>query len=263
MLPNKNLGQHWLDDQATLDAICDLAEIAQGDTVLEIGPGLGSLTSRLLKTTAASVIAIELDLELAAGLEQRLGSDRRFKLIMGDIRSFNLNDLPTNYRLVANIPYYLSSYLIRLISESANPPSKAVLLVQKEVAERLAAAPGQLSLLGLMAQLYWRVELGPVVRASMFNPPPKVDSQVVILSKRENLVIPAAIKKLLLRIIKIAFAQKRKTLVNSLSAGLGLTKDQVSQILDSCGLNTTARPQELSIEEWIALCQVLVKAHSL
>jgi 16S rRNA (adenine1518-N6/adenine1519-N6)-dimethyltransferase len=175
--PKKSLGQHWLRDQAALAEMCDAAEIVANDTVLEIGPGLGTLTE-LLTSRAKSVIAVEFDETLAQALPgvvpaENLVSEHQ------DILRFDLTTLPENYKIVANIPYYLTSNLIRMISESINPPQLAVLLIQKEVAERVVAAPGQMSLLSVSAQFYWESSAGRVVEAELFDPPPKVDSQIL------------------------------------------------------------------------------------
>src|SRR5437868_3417033 len=149
--PNKALGQHWLKDEATLEAICEAADLKAADTVLEIGPGLGDLTRQLIKH-ARSVIAVEVDHKLATDLETTLKAGN-LQVVQSDILKFDLTQMPPDYKVVANIPYYLTSNLIRVLSESTNPPTAMVLLVQKEVAERIAAEPGQMSLLGLSTQL--------------------------------------------------------------------------------------------------------------
>jgi 16S rRNA (adenine1518-N6/adenine1519-N6)-dimethyltransferase len=154
MQAKKSLGQHWLKDEASLTAICDAAELTQTDTVLEIGPGQGSLTSQLVRR-AGKVIAVELDEYLASEIPFRV-TDDNLEVVQGDILKFDLTQLPFGYKVVANIPYYLTSNLIRILSESPNPPSVMVLLVQKEVARRIAAKPGQMSLLSVSAQLYYQ-----------------------------------------------------------------------------------------------------------
>ena len=136
--PNKKLGQHWLHDMASLEMITAAGGVADGDNVLEIGPGLGTLTDVLI-SKEANITAGKYDSALAESLTKKYAAEPKVKVISQDIRRFNFNDLPTNYKIVANIPYYLTSVLLRLISETDNPPYIAVLLVQKEVAERVCA----------------------------------------------------------------------------------------------------------------------------
>lgn len=247
----KSLGQHWLRDTATLAAIADAAELTPQDTVLEIGPGLGTLTAQLLER-AGRVIAVEFDQTLAVQLPQRVASPK-LTVERSDILTFDLTKLPAGYKVVANIPYYLTSNLVRVLSESSNPPSMAVLLVQKEVAERLAAQPGAMSLLSVTAQWYWEVALDIVVPASLFAPPPKVDSQVVVMRHRPSSPISTEQTKALFRIVKAGFSQRRKTLLNSLSAGLDQGRDATTAWLERAGIAPTARAQTLSIEDWLRL----------
>jgi 16S rRNA (adenine1518-N6/adenine1519-N6)-dimethyltransferase len=184
MKNNKSLGQHWLKDRFILEAIADCADISPTDTVLEIGPGLGTLTSTLL-ARAEQVVAVEFDPELARKLPGQFPG-KNLTVHHQDILSFDLSALPKGYKVVANVPYYITSKIVKLLSESANPPSVAVLLVQKEVAERLAAKQGDMSILTVASQLYHEVELGPLVPAHYFTPPPKVDSQVVVMRRRTS-----------------------------------------------------------------------------
>jgi 16S rRNA (adenine1518-N6/adenine1519-N6)-dimethyltransferase len=151
---------------------------------------------------------------------------------------------------VANIPYYLTSNLVRVLSESSNAPAIAALLVQNEVAERLAAAPGNLSILGVTAQFYWDVSLGREVAAKLFTPPPKVDSQIVVLQKRSKPLFDDVEPKDFFRVVKAGFGQKRKTLLNSLSSGLHLDKAAIKVACESVGIDHIRRPQTLNLEEW-------------
>lgn len=247
-LAKKSLGQHWLDDVASLEAICRAADIQPDDTVLEIGPGPGSLTKLLVKK-AGRVIAVEFDAKLAADLPGRIKADN-LEVVEQDILSFDLNGLPADYKIVANIPYYLTSNLIRVISETPNPPTSATILVQKEVAQRVAAEPGAMSILGVTAQFYWQVGLAQVVRAELFKPPPKVDSQVLILKRRPEPLFPDVDAKSFFRLVKAGFAQRRKTLLNSLSAGLHTDRTKIARLLEVAGIETGRRPQTLSLEEW-------------
>jgi 16S rRNA (adenine1518-N6/adenine1519-N6)-dimethyltransferase len=247
-LPKKSLGQHWLEDEASLWAMLDHAEVTADDTVLEIGPGLGPLT-KLLVSEADSVVAVEFDEDLASGLAKRVPADN-LKVVRSDILRFDLTSLAPDYKVVANIPYYLTSKLVRVLSESINPPLIATLLVQKEVAERLAAKPGQLSILGVTSQFYFDVSLGPVVKAELFTPPPKVDSQIVVLRRRAEPLFSGVEPNQYFRLVKAGFGEKRKTLLNSLSAGLHMEKDAARSWLESAGINPQLRAQNLSLQDW-------------
>ena len=184
----KELGQNFLCDQLTLSTIADYGELTARDTVLEIGPGLGALTAQLCRR-AGRVVAVEYDRVLAEQLAGRVaelmgGQPANLESVRADIMDYDLEALPANYKVVANIPYYLTSKIMEKLWASANQPSLAVILVQREVAQRLAATPGQLSLLAISVQLFARVELGIKVPAELFDPTPKVDSQVVIMYRR-------------------------------------------------------------------------------
>lgn len=252
--PKKSLGQHWLRDEASLAAMCDAAEVNTNDTVLEIGPGLGTLT-QLLTKRAKKVIAVEFDEALAQALPGAVSASN-LSIEQQDILRFDLTTLPPDYKVVANIPYYLTSNLIRTISESINQPSKAVLLVQKEVAERVAARPGDMSLLSVSAQFYWEVSLGRVVGADLFDPPPKIDSRILILSRREMPLFVGVDIKAFFQIVKAGFSSRRKTLENALSGSLRLDKKQVRELVEQAGITPGLRPQSLSLPQWYALYQV-------
>jgi len=251
--PRKSLGQHWLEDQPTLESICHAAELSKSDTVLEIGPGKGSLTSWLMKQ-AGQVVAVELDEQLVVQLSAMFG-DKNLAVVNEDILRFDFSLLPTGYKVVANIPYYLTSNLLRTLSESTNPPTLMVLLVQKEVAERLAAAPGQMSILGISVQLYYETTLGQVVPAHLFTPPPKVDSRVVILRRRTRVLFENLDSQLFFRLVKAGFAARRKKLRSSLSAGLNLDKKETERLLENAGIDPNLRAQDLSLQDWHRLSQ--------
>ncbi len=256
-LAKKSLGQHWLRDEATLNYICDAAQLVSGGTVLEIGPGTGTLTVKLLER-GANVVAVEKDEKLASGLTKH----KNLQVIAGDILTYDLSQLPAGYKVVANIPYYLTSNLLRVLSESANPPAMMVLLVQKEVAQRIAADPGQMSLLAVSVQLYYQPELGQVVPAKLFEPAPKVDSQVVILKRHTGPLFPGwhpgNNRETLefFRLVKAGFSQRRKKLRSSLAGGLKISKDQADDLLKKANINPTARAQELSLKEWYELSRL-------
>lgn len=251
----KSLGQHWLEDPASLEAMCQAANLQSSDTVLEVGPGLGTLTELLVKR-AKQVIAVEFDEKLAKDLPKRITADN-LHIVSQDILSFDFTSLPPSYKIVANIPYYLTSNLVRVISETSNPPRSAAILVQKEVAQRVAAKPGDMSLLSVTAQLYWQVSLGQEVAAELFTPPPKVDSQILVLKRRSEPLFPALDQKSFFRLAKAGFSQRRKTLLNSLSAGLHFSREDTEELLQRAGIEPNRRAQTLSLEEWHALYQIV------
>ncbi len=247
MKVDKQLGQHWLVDKPSLEAMCKAGEVSPGDEILEIGPGLGALTELLLERQA-NVTAVEYDKRLMKNLSKTFGSDR-FKLIQDDILDFNLNSMNPGYKVVANIPYYLTSKLLRKLLESENKPSLVALLIQKEVAERIVAEPGQLSILGISAQFYAETEAKEVIPSEYFDPPPKVDSQIIQLKPRDGLLLDVDEAKFF-RMIKAGFSEKRKKLINSLSGGLDIEKEQARKLIVKSGLDENSRAQELSLNDW-------------
>jgi len=251
---NKSLGQHWLYDTSVLADIVQSANVSPEDTVLEIGSGLGTLTA-VLCDQAQQVIAVEFDEQLAKDLPRRVTA-ANLRVVSQDILKFDFTQLPVGYKIVANIPYYLTSNLIRVISETSNPPSVAVLLVQKEVAERVASQPGSLSILGVTAQFYWQVSLGRVVAAQLFTPPPKIDSQVLILQLRSTPLFSDVDANIFFHLVKAGFSQRRKTLLNSLSGGLQLSRETVQMRCEIAGIDSARRAQSLSLDDWHALYKV-------
>jgi len=252
---NKSLGQHWLRDREALSHIADCAELSSEDVVLEIGPGLGTLTSELLRRSK-KVIAVEFDEELARKLPGQFPGTN-LEIINEDILRFDLSSLPIGYKVAANIPYYITSKIVQMLMTAQNKPSVVVLLVQKEVAERLAAKPGDLSILGISAQLYADVTLGDVVPAELFTPPPKVDSQVVILKTRQTPFLTDVDETDFFRVVKAGFSAKRKMLRSSLSGALKLPKDKIEIILNKSSINPTDRAETLALEDWVRLTRTL------
>ncbi len=250
---NKSLGQHWLSDVKILEAIADEADVTSGDTVVEIGPGPGTLT-KVLINRGVELTAVEFDGQLARALKIKYPE---INVVSEDILKFDFTSIESPYKVVANIPYYLTSKLIRVLSESQNPPEIAVLLIQKEVAQRVAAPAGKMSMLSVSAQYYWEVSTGIEVLAKMFTPPPKVDSQTVILHRRKKPLFGDIDEKKFFRIVKSGYSNRRKTLHNSLSAGLQITKEQTKLLLDNTKINSSARPQELSLDQWYKLYKAI------
>lgn len=249
--PNKSLGQHWLTDRFILGEIAEAADITPSDTVLEIGPGLGTLTRELL-SRANEVIAVEFDSELARKLPGQFPG-KKLTVKHEDILQFNLDALPKNYVVVANVPYYITSKIVHKLMTAANKPRAAVLLVQKEVAERIAATPGDMSILAISAQVYAEAELGIEVPKEFFTPPPKVDSQVIILKTRSTPLVSSEHEKAFFRVIKAGFSAKRKKLRSSLSGGLAISKTEVEVLLANAGISPDARAEDLSIQQWSRL----------
>lgn len=250
---NKSLGQHWLRDRDVLAHIADLAEVTAEDTVLEIGPGLGTLTSELLRR-ADKVMAVEFDAELARKLPAQFPG-KNLQVINQDILSFDLSQVPAGYKVAANVPYYITSKIVQLLMTADNKPSIAVLLVQKEVAERLAAVPGDMSILAVSAQLYADVYLGDIVPAELFTPPPKVDSQVVVLWTRSEPLFTDITEKQYFRVVKAGFSAKRKKLRSSLSGGLGISKPDAETLLEKSGISPDLRAEDLTLEQWYVLAK--------
>lgn len=253
--PNKSLGQHWLRDREVLAHIADCAEITKSDTVLEIGPGLGTLTSELLRR-AGKVIAVEFDPELARKLPSQFPGTN-LEVVTSDILSFDLSGLPPGYKVVANVPYYITSKIVQMLMTTQSKPSISVLLVQKEVAERLAAGPGDMSILAISAQIFAEVTLGDVVRAELFTPPPKVDSQVVILKTREKPFLTDVSEGDFFRVVKAGFSSKRKKLRSSLAGGLSLPKIEAEELLEKAQINPDARAESLDLESWVRLAKIV------
>jgi 16S rRNA (adenine1518-N6/adenine1519-N6)-dimethyltransferase len=255
-VPKKSKGQHWLNDNDALEAICNSADLKDGEQVFEIGPGTGELTARLLEH-GARVIALEYDPELIPILRNNfktIGIDK-LELLEGDIRTYNFTDISkTDYKIVANIPYYLTANLMRRLTDDiVDKPSIVVLLVQKEVAERIAAKPGAMSVIAVAAQFYYEVSLGRVVKAELFTPPPKVDSQILVMNHRSKPLFTDVNIDLFFRIVKAGFSQRRKTLLNTLSSGLRIPRDETTTLLEQVNIDSQIRAQSLSLDNWFDL----------
>jgi 16S rRNA (adenine1518-N6/adenine1519-N6)-dimethyltransferase len=252
--PNKGLGQHFLVDKPSLEAIMAAAKVAKTDTVLEIGPGLGVMT-RPLADQAGQLVAVETD-HILADLLRRDAPDN-LTVVEQDILQFDLESLPKGYKAIANIPYYLTSKIFRLLIESPNPPSMMSVLIQKEVAERIVSKPGQMSILALSVQYYGTAEITRIVERHKFWPAPNVDSAVL----RVTLTGPAfaADPHRLFRLIKAGFGEKRKQLKNSLAGALNLSSEFTIELIAEAKLAPTARAQELDLKSWERLYRAAEK----
>lgn len=255
--PKKRLGQNFLVDNFALESITATADISINDSVLEIGPGVGSLT-RYLSTCAREVIAIEIDEELKKILKFVLSPFENIRLIFGDILKYSPSDLglPSNYIVAANIPYNITSVIIRHLLESDIKPRRIVLTIQKEVAERICEASPEMSLLALSVQVYGKPVIAHHIPASAFYPVPKVDSAVVRIDVYPEPMIPSPSLPTFFKLIKAGFSQKRKILRNSLSSGLGISIVEVESLLAFANLDPRRRAETLSLEEWGVLTKI-------
>ena len=255
---HKGLGQNFLQDPLALEAIVFAAEIQPTDTVLEIGPGLGSLT-RYLAVTAREVVAVELDEGLLPPLKEILSHYPNVRFIHGDILKLSPGELiaEDNYLVVANIPYYITSALIRHLLESDRKPRRIVLTIQKEVAQRICAKPGDLSLLALSVQVYGKPRIAAHIPAEAFFPAPKVDSAVLVIDIYPSPLIREEYLDTFFKLIKAGFGQKRKTLRNSLSSGLHISPTEAADLLGRASIDPQRRAESLDLAEWSELTSVM------
>ncbi|MDD5341764.1 MAG: 16S rRNA (adenine(1518)-N(6)/adenine(1519)-N(6))-dimethyltransferase RsmA [Patescibacteria group bacterium] len=248
--PDKDTGQNFLIDQATLKKIVGAANLTQEDLVLEIGAGPGNLTE-LLAQACKKVIAVERDRRLLPILKKNLKTYSNVEIICDDIfywRAKAGSSLPEfNYKIVANLPYYLTAHLLKEFISQPPKPKSLTLLIQNEVADRLTAQPGELSLLAVSVQYYADVKKMFLVPRELFWPEPEVDSAVVQIN---HLRETKESDKDFFRLVRIGFSSRRKQLQNNLRAGLHLDVSEINQIFDKCGISLKARAQELSLDDW-------------
>ncbi len=255
--PDKSLGQNFLLDETALHQVVEAAGVAPQDVVLEIGPGLGSLT-RLLAVNACKVVAVEVDSNLIPILKQVVGQFSNVQVIEGDILSLDPIQLvsQSEYLVVANIPYYITSALIRHLLEASSPPRRLVFTVQQEVARRICTLPGDMSLLALSVQVYGHPEIIAQIPASAFYPPPKVDSAIIRIDSFPSPVIPSEDLDTFFQLIKAGFSQKRKTLRNALAGGLHLSPPIIEAMLSHAQIDPIRRAETLSLPEWHTLMEI-------
>ncbi len=255
--PNKKLGQNFLVDEQTLRKIIESADISKNDVVLEIGPGLGNLT-RYLAIDALHVIAVELDHKFLKPLHEVLAPFDNVSIIIGDILEQNIENLlskvtskPVNdFIVVANIPYYITSAVVRHLLDTPTRPDRMILTVQREVAMRICAEPPDMSLLSISVQIFGKPKISTKIPAGAFYPVPKVDSAVIRVNIFSDPIISPHQVKNFFRLTKAGFGQKRKNLRNSLSAGLGISKSQVETLMTRANIDYRRRAETLSINEW-------------
>jgi 16S rRNA (adenine1518-N6/adenine1519-N6)-dimethyltransferase len=266
IIPKKSLGQNFLKDDTVLQRIIKSANLSTEDTVIEIGPGKGVLTEKLA-AVCKKVLAIELDERLIEVLYTKFAGNQKIEIIQGDILKINLPELvkkelkaneAKSYKLVANIPYYITAPIIRLLLETQYPPAEIILMVQKEVAERICAQAGKMSLLAVAVQYYAQPEYLFAVPATAFVPAPKVDSAVIRITNYESRIMNGKedIKKFF-RIVRAGFSAKRKTLANNLSNSLKIDKNIIEKTLIKIGFSKNTRAQELGVEDWKELVKKL------
>ena len=255
--PHKGLGQNFLSDNTVLSGIADAAGIPEHAAVLEVGPGLGSLT-RHLAERAERVVAVELDKDLVPVLRRELAGCGNVEIVEGDILEFAPDEYFSDgdYYVAANIPYYITSAVIRHLLEGRSRPKRLALTVQKEVAERICAAPGKLNLLALSVQIYGKADIPMIIPSAAFYPEPKVDSAVVRIELYDEPLIPLQDMDAFFTLATAGFGQKRKTLRNALSSNLHLSSAETGARLEQAGIDPMRRAETLSIEEWKRMMEV-------
>lgn len=257
---NPRLGQNFLVEDSIYDHILRAADLKTDDTVIEVGPGTGFLTERLVEKTK-KVIAVEYDAGMVRLLNERFSDTPNLTIIHSDILKFWIQKSGVEsrqYKVVANIPYYITSPLIRLFLQSECPPSLMVVLVQKEVAEKVCGLTDK-SLITLETQLFGRPEIVAIVPPSAFWPSPKVDSAILKIVPYAKPLVSAAKAEELIRLMKHGFAMKRKMLANSLAAGLHMKSSETREVFVKAGIDSDCRAEDLSLEEWIRLGNILTK----
>lgn len=260
--PKKRLGQHFLIDEYALGRIISAAELGSADVIIEVGPGLGTLTKELAKL-AAKVIAVEIDAKLVSTLRKKMSPFRNVKIIHGDMLRITPKQLleaeavdDRSYKVIANLPYYITSPLLRHFLEASPKPSMMVVMVQKEVGEAIAAIPGKMSLLSIRVQFYSKPTIIAYVPAESFYPPPKVDSVILRLDVYHQPPIKVSDVSGFFDIISCGFSSRRKQLRNSLAQSLQMSPSEVALLLGKIGIDVKRRAETLSLEEWKRLWEV-------
>jgi 16S rRNA (adenine1518-N6/adenine1519-N6)-dimethyltransferase len=251
----KRLGQNFLVDRIYLDEIVSAAELVSEDIVIEIGPGLGILTSKIA-ARVQKLIAIELDETLAENLKLNLSAFHNIEIVKSDILNFDLvkfSSCVKNYKVVANLPYYITSAVFRYFLEAPLKPSLAVFSIQKEVAEAIVAKPGNMNLLSVSVQFYAHPTIINYIQPEAFYPSPKVWSAIVRIKVRENPLLPLKEEKGFFNLVRAGFALRRKKLSNAFSLGLNIEKKDVTAIISKAGIDYDRRAETLSLDEWVRL----------
>lgn len=263
--PKRSLGQNFLIDSSVLPEIIKAAEIRDGDVVIEIGPGLGILTKALLDA-GAKVFAIEKDFDLVAKLTQMFGNNKNLKIVHQDALFFDFSHFET-FKVVSNLPFNIASPIIRKFLESSNPPELMVIMIQKEVAEKILAKPGnsERGILTLAVEFYGKAEMIAIVPKTSFRPQPKVDAAIIKIkpfqphSRNGVRKVEPKFTACFFRIVKAGFSSKRRQIHNSLTATLRLEKNIVLDLLKKAQIDPQLRAEDLSLKQWLELSQVIKK----
>ena len=267
----KRLGQHFLIDEGVLKLVTSTAELTPTDIVMEIGPGLGVLTKELAKQ-AGWVVTIELDSKLAAILKQTLAAFNNVTIINEDVLQIDPQALlqeqkkrfspkisgPFSYKVVANLPYYITSPVLRHFLEASLKPQIVVVMVQKEVAEAIVAEPGEMSVLSVSVQFYGQPKIISYVPAQCFYPAPEVDSAILRVTPYAKPAVDVADETSFFRLVRAGFTTPRKQICNSLTQGLGLPKAEVLSLLAKANIALQRRAETLALAEWAKLWQVFI-----
>lgn len=264
--PKKQLGQNFLIDPNHQEKILAVAQLEPTSIVLEIGPGLGAITGPMLKQ-AKAVLAVETDSAMVQVLQSELGDQPNFWLEKADILTITPADLLAQHLpnftpgqafvVVANLPYYITSAVIRHLLEQSHPPRRIVITIQKEVAQRIMAQPGNLSLLAISVQFYGQPTLHHVIPRKAFYPAPKVDSAVLSIDLYGEQPLPISQPNRYFEVVKAGFSQKRKQLKNALAGGLGRQTTTITPLIEQAGLDPRRRAETLTLAEWAALTLVI------
>lgn len=264
--PSKGLGQHFLVDEVHLRRIVDAARLLPNDVVLEVGPGPGTLTA-LLAEQAGCVVAVELDQRLISHLRNLFADQPHVHIVHGDILKLAPEEVVSaacpdmgQYKVVANLPYYITSAVLRHLLEADHPPSLLVLTVQREVAQRIVAKPPHMSLLAVSVQFYAEPHIVARIPAGAFRPIPKVDSAVLRLERRPQPAVDVEDADVFFSVVRAGFAQRRKQLRNSLSVGLRRPAEEIASALAAAGIDPRRRPETLTLKEWEQVYRALASS---
>lgn len=256
--PHRELGQHFLVDERILARIVAAADLSAEDAVLEVGAGVGNLT-RHLATAAGQVVAVEIDRRFLPILEAELADRPNVRWVIGDILALDPSELMGGgpYKVVANLPYAVTSAVLRHLLEARVPPQRMVVTVQREVAERIVARDGRMSLLAVSVQYYGRPQLLFRIKPGAFHPPPEVESAVLRIDRHPKPPVEIGDVSHFFRVVRAGFSQPRKQLGNSLAAGWGISPQEAAELLRRAGIDPHLRAERLSLEDWARLARTM------
>lgn len=257
--PKKHLGQHFLQDPGIISKIIQTADVNKDDVIVEIGPGRGALTFRMAEM-ASEVIAIEIDHSIVESLNERAASYPNLSIVEADALRFHYHEIGTRFKVVANLPYYISTPILFRLIELSDMVTSMTIMLQKEVAKRVVAAPNSkdYGILSIAVQFYAVPEIAFNISRKSFYPEPKVDSSVLKIVPRERVAVDVRNEGLFWGLIKSAFYYRRKTLLNSLSLS-GHSKEIIKNVLEFTGIDQNKRPEQVSMEEWGKIADTLME----